>query len=334
MLNIAVDGGGSKLLALAFDEEGSILSVGKGSSVNAFFASDDEVTKTIIDCIESLLNGIPEEVPSDGEYVFDDLYMTMAGPSDRFVEYLNKKAVVRNIHYLSEGAVGLLAGALSADGLLALSGTGSDCFLNRNSVSYAIVGGWGAAFGDEGSGYWMGCETIRAAIRSYDGRGEKSVLEKLVMEQYSCHHMWDIARLYTSKSQRKDIAAASRSLSEAVWMGDRVATKIVLDAADIMAEQSLTLLRTKNPELPMKFTVAGGGWKTSGKMIDRYVNRMVSEYPQLEFVYPCFEPVAGGVIEKVLRTSGPISAEKLEDLKLRLADYRFYTDDDRRKMKS
>ena len=37
------------------------------------------------------------------------------------------------------------------------------------------VGGWGAAIGDEGSGYWIGREAVRAGFRALD-RGEKTDL--------------------------------------------------------------------------------------------------------------------------------------------------------------
>jgi N-acetylglucosamine kinase-like BadF-type ATPase len=332
MLNMAVDGGGSKLLALAFTEDGSIVSVGKGSTVNPNFATKEDVVNTIKECLDGLLSGIEEKPDENGKYSFDHVYVTIAGPTDDFIEILNRKATVKNIVHLSEGAVGQLASSLTGDGLLALSGTGSDCFLNKDSDTYDMIGGWGAAFGDEGSGYWMGCEAIRGALRSYDGRGKKSLLETLIPQQYGYgKNIRKVVKLYRSPNQRKDIASATKSLSRAMWEGDEVAHDIIIQAAELMAEQAITLLKKHDIPKGMKFTVAGGGWKVSNLMIDHFAGLVLNEFPDMEFIYPEFEPVIGGIIHTVLRTHGEITEEKAEDLRQKLQDYQFITDDMRYK---
>ncbi len=245
-----------------------------------------------------------------------------------FIEILNQKTNTKTIVHLSEGAVGQLASSLTGDGLLALSGTGSDCFLNKDADTYDMIGGWGAAFGDEGSGYWMGCEAIRGALRSYDGRGKKSLLETLIPEQYGYKkNIRKVVKLYRSDNQRKDIASATKSLSKAMWEGDEVAHDIIIQAAELMAEQAITLLKKHEIPKGMKFTVAGGGWKVSNLMIDHFAGLVLTEFPDMEFVYPEFEPVTGGIIHTILRTQGEITEEKAEDLRKKLQDYQFITDD-------
>ena len=60
-------------------------------------------------------------------------------------------------------------GALGIDpGILLISGTGSIVIGRDTKGTMFRVGGWGPHFGDEGSGFWIGREAVRAALRSLD----------------------------------------------------------------------------------------------------------------------------------------------------------------------
>src|SRR5262245_39474245 len=60
-------------------------------------------------------------------------------------------------------------GAIGIDpGILLIAGTGSIVIGRDNNRNMFRVGGWGPHFGDEGSGFWIGREAVRAALRSLD----------------------------------------------------------------------------------------------------------------------------------------------------------------------
>jgi glucosamine kinase len=60
-------------------------------------------------------------------------------------------------------------GAIGIDpGILLIAGTGSIVIGRDKERAMFRVGGWGPYFGDEGSGFWIGREAIRAALRSID----------------------------------------------------------------------------------------------------------------------------------------------------------------------
>lgn len=62
-------------------------------------------------------------------------------------------------------------GAIGIDpGVLLIAGTGSIVIGRDKDRSIFRVGGWGPHFGDEGSGFWIGREAVRAALRSIDTR--------------------------------------------------------------------------------------------------------------------------------------------------------------------
>ena len=328
MLNITVDGGGTKLLVLVFDEKYTLLAVGKGLSVNALFATQEDVKKTIISCINDVINQIPDSYKEDGNIVFENAYITMVGSSHIFYDYLKTRSTVKNSKLFSEGETGLLAGALTDSGLLALAGTGSDCFLVNKGHAYSMIGGWGAVLGDEGSGYYLGRETLIATIRSFDKRGPKTILEDIIFKDWKLERMWDLVKIYSSPTQRRDVALATKSLSKAIKLGDEVAIKIIKHAATELALQATTLLKRAIVQMPLKMTVSGGAWKTSRIMIDSYVSLVKKDYPEIEFVYPHFEPVISGVIYDIFKNDKIIDDILLKKLENNFNDYIFKTDDD------
>jgi len=55
-------------------------------------------------------------------------------------------------------------------GVVLIAGTGSIVIGRDKDRAMFRVGGWGPYFGDEGSGFWIGREAVRAALRSIDAQ--------------------------------------------------------------------------------------------------------------------------------------------------------------------
>src|SRR5438874_5361946 len=71
-------------------------------------------------------------------------------------------------------------GAIGIDpGVLLIAGTGSIVIGRDQDRAMFRVGGWGPYFGDEGSGFWIGREAVRAALRSIDERNATEFTERI-----------------------------------------------------------------------------------------------------------------------------------------------------------
>ena len=71
-------------------------------------------------------------------------------------------------------------GAIGIDpGVLLIAGTGSIVIGRDKDRSMFRVGGWGPYFGDEGSGFWIGREAVRAALRSKDSQGPTEFADRV-----------------------------------------------------------------------------------------------------------------------------------------------------------
>ena len=58
----------------------------------------------------------------------------------------------------------------------AISGTGSNVFGVGPARRAWRAGGWGHLLGDEGRGYWLGVQSISAALRDRDASGPQTAL--------------------------------------------------------------------------------------------------------------------------------------------------------------
>lgn len=83
-------------------------------------------------------------------------------------------------------------GAIGVDpGILLIAGTGSIVIGRDKDRSMFRVGGWGPYFGDEGSGFWIGREAVRAALRSLDSQSPTD-FTKLVSEALGLKHIAEV----------------------------------------------------------------------------------------------------------------------------------------------
>ena len=84
------------------------------------------------------------------------------------------------------------AGSLAAPGIAAISGTGSNTFgVNAHGAAWRC-GGWGHIVGDEGSGYMVAVDAIRAVLAYRDGRRDWTPLVPRLLEFYGLRHIEDI----------------------------------------------------------------------------------------------------------------------------------------------
>lgn len=138
------------------------------------------------------------------------------------------------------------AGSLgAADGINIVAGTGSIGYGQRGDRS-ARAGGWGEAFSDEGSAYWLAMQGLNAYSRMSDGRLPKGPLHALINEKLALGSDLDLcAHVYGANAKtRGQLAQLSPLISQAAAMGDEAARGIFQRAGHELA-QIVDALRRK-----------------------------------------------------------------------------------------
>ena len=134
---------------------------------------------------------------------------------------------------------------------VAIAGTGSMA-AGRAGEGRPIVhtGGWGYLLGDEGSGFHIGWEALRAALQGYEGGGPATALTGEMCAFYGADAPEELLGLfYDPPMERQKIAAFAQRVLRCE--DDAVARGIIRGCAAAFAATARALLRKLPPETPL-----------------------------------------------------------------------------------
>ena len=157
-LYLGVDGGQSSTTAIVGDETGRILGFGRGSECNHVKGPEGR-TKFI-----NAINGCIEKTGYHGATFEAACLGFSGGPADKeqlLKEMLHVSGAMTVTH---DGLIALSGATAGAPGIITIAGTGSFCFGRNAEGRTARAGGWGYIFGDEGGGFDITRQALRAAL--------------------------------------------------------------------------------------------------------------------------------------------------------------------------
>jgi N-acetylglucosamine kinase-like BadF-type ATPase len=156
-------------------------------------------------------------------------------------------------------------------GIMVISGGGAVAY-GRTALGNSLrVGGWGHLLGDEGSGYWIGLEAIKATLRSWAGIIPKTVLETRVMEALGAEDDRQVlSRVYSGSFSEAEIADLVMLVASLASNDDEPSNRILDEAAYYLASMAATV-RKRLGELPIYLS---GGVFGAATMPERFVRSL------------------------------------------------------------
>lgn len=199
---------------------------------------------------------------------------------------------------VNDTIIGFYAGSNSRVGLCVVGGTGSNCYGRNKKGEEAWAGGLGHILADEGSGYDVGTRALRAAVKSFDGRGEKTLLEKLVFSHYGVHNPRAlIPKVYYTRFGKHEIAQLAYLVEDAAAKGDNVALSIT----QIAAEELLSAARAVSKRLGFTrsnvfdVVMIGGVLQKDPFVTKQFRSGLKKMFPKAKTIIPEDEPVTGAI---------------------------------------
>ena len=175
---------------------------------------------------------------------------TMPGTTEWITAVFQDFSVERS-EVVGDEVIALDAAFRGGPGILQIAGTGSNTIGRAPDGSRECAGGWSSRLGDEGSGYWIGVNSLRRALHAYD-REEPTQILKKVGEIWDTPSLDDLVNLGDS-TPGPDFAALAPAINELAEAGDPVALAVLHQAATDLVEFVL-LVRAK---LRRKHRIAG-----------------------------------------------------------------------------
>ena len=165
-----------------------------------------------------------------------------------------------------------LAGALSGEpGVVVISGTGSIAFGRNARGETARVGGWGFIYGDEGSGFDIARQGLRAIMREYENWGGHTILTPAYLEATAAADPFELLHLfYKPEWPRSRVAQLARLVDRAAEEGDPIAIGILHQAAHQLATQAQSVkVQLFGENEPVRSSWAGGVFE-SRTLLERF----------------------------------------------------------------
>ena len=287
---LAFDGGGSKFNGMLFDDNMTLISSCRSGGISTTQGTPDDCRANIERGLDELFSGFRLER-------VEKMFYTGVGAFPKVVSSVSARVKIKETVRMSEALGGLLAGALKREGILALSGTGSDVFYVSADGKQDMVGGWGPILGDDGSGVWIGQQAVRAVVRSINGWGEETALLPMIREEWKLEKDWDMVDILhcSSAAPLRKVGSLTPIVGRAAAKGDKVALSILREAGRLMAAQTEALiLRNGLGPNDLDVTLCGGAWKSHQTMLDAYLSALKPRYPTLTTARPIFEHVICG----------------------------------------
>lgn len=291
---LGVDGGQSSTTAIIGDENGRVVGVGRGGPCNHAGASEGRAK--FVDAIQGSLRAACTQAGLRAVRFTSACLGFSGGAADK--ESMLREILASDRTLVTDDALIALSGATAGEpGLVVIAGTGSIAFGRNSQGRTARAGGWGYLFGDEGGGFWIARQALRAALRLEEGWGGPTSLRGRLLDATGARNINDLLhRCYTAEFPRPRVASLSVLVNHAAEIGDPVAVQILDTAARELAHLAVAVHRQLFGTGDSALVTYSGGVFGSRILLSRFLDWTASE-AGIPITAPLYGPAVGALLE-------------------------------------
>ncbi len=291
---IGIDAGGSKTVCQLGDEHGHVLREARGPGANLQSAGELEVEKVI--------HGVLSDVLMDEPNPPAAICVGMAGvdrPNDAEIleGMLRRMCRGTKILVINDALVALEAGAPGQPGVVLIAGTGSIAYGRDGHGGAARAGGWGHVLGDEGSGFWLGRQAIRAVLRAVDHRGRPTSMSGPICAHFGVTRPQALVQpVYEGGMRPRAIAAIAAIVGDAADSGDSVAAHIIdVGAGELAGAACSVAARLNLNHSAFALPMAGGIFRSVPRVRSLVLAKLGEQLPAAQPALLDVEPASGAL---------------------------------------
>jgi len=230
-LFLGVDGGQSSTTVLIGDESGRVLGAGEAGPCN--HAGAEEGRARFERAVNEGLEAACARAGLDAATVcFESACLGMSGGPDDKRAILAGTLRAEHLIVTTDADIALSGATATGQGIAVIAGTGSIAFGRNAEGRTARAGGWGYIFGDEGGGFDIVRQALRAALGMEEGWGPPTSLRQALLDATGSRNANEVLHLfYTSEWPRPRVALLAPLADAAAAEGDTVAMVILNRAA-------------------------------------------------------------------------------------------------------
>ncbi|HEY3970026.1 MAG TPA: BadF/BadG/BcrA/BcrD ATPase family protein [Solirubrobacteraceae bacterium] len=289
---MGVDGGATKTLAAVLDLQEQTLHLGHGGSSNPDAVGATAATNSLVRATDEAIAraGIEREQ-------LDAAVLAIAGTdTDAVTAHVRERCPATWL--VVNDVVGAWAAATEAHpGVGVISGTGSNVLGIGPDGRAWRAGGWGHVLGDEGSGYWLAVQSIKAALADREASGPRTDLSAAAIDFFGVRSIEALATLVYAKPLSKgEIAAFAIETARVAYAGDEVAVGLYARAAKELAGQIAAVIEQTGLAGEFPVGLIGSAFK-AGELFVAPLSGAIHELaPQARVAVVEMAPVGGCVL--------------------------------------
>lgn len=320
---LGVDGGATKTLAAVLDLDRRALHLGRAGPSNEDAVGTRLAVKAVLDATDQALARAGIAQAELGAAV-----LAVAGTDTHSIDHHLHEARTQTWIVVND-VVGAWATATGgAPGVGVISGTGSNVFgvgrpddgpegrAGHRSRSWR-AGGWGHLLGDEGSGYWLGAQSIVAALHDRDGSGPPTGLSDASLRFFGAPSVEALAAsVYTTPLTKGELAAFAVETSRLANEGDAVARELYARAASALGEQIRAVISQTGLTGAFPVGLIGSAFRAGEVFVGPLTEIVHTLAPEADVFRVEMAPVGGSLLlaARACGHDGAIAAEELTRL--------------------
>lgn len=238
---LAIDAGGTKTVGVLADET-RVLARATCGSVKLMRVGEAEATSRLLGLLDGLAKTAGVELKEVSRSCVGMAGLSIAAVRE-WAEQTLERVVGGELELCGDEEIALDAAFRGGAGILVIAGTGSnvvgrvvvDESDEESTEAKFWVGGWGPALGDEGSGYWIGQEAVKAGLWGRD-RGVPTRLLEVIQAFWGLESLGELVEKGNAQPGA-DFAELAPVVMQCAEEGDELATAVLERAGQELAEQ-------------------------------------------------------------------------------------------------
>jgi len=207
------------------------------------------------------------------------------------------------IEVCQDTTIALRAAIPEGDGIVVIAGTGSIAYAEIDGERYRS-GGYGYVFGDEGSGFAIGCAAVQYMLRAEDGRVARDrFVEDIARavrvlgkgEGGSMGMRAIVRKMYSEQNPVPGIASLASLVIAFADGGERSAQRIVQKAAFDLGELVKSLMQPGMADREIPLVFAGGLLRKNSLLTYLLETRLSNDFPFIRIIKNGLEPHFGAL---------------------------------------
>ena len=281
---LGVEAGSTLVEAVVATAGGEVLGRGRSALANPTALPIADVVAHLSDAVRQALGGVaPASVAGVVVGAAGILRYSRGSSAEALAKTWVDAGLTCPVQVVADAVTAFAAGTPRRTGSVLIAGVGSIAARVENEEVTARIDGNGWLVGDDGSGFWIGRQAVRAVFAALDGRGEPTLLAPAVLATVTGDEVVpdsaeeQIAALRDAVYDGPPIALAALAplVSAAATAGDRVAQRIVDRAVSLLMATATALTGDGRPAEPL---VLAGSLLTAPGPIGAEVQRRLAEH--------------------------------------------------------